>query len=162
MQRVIYAWNYVDWGGAQIYSLALIKEARKEFDVLVLLPDGSDPDQLKLLENEGIRYELFPMEFAFPLIVTRVPKLGAHAIKISNEYAMLRAIKRIRFDESILHVDLLPASSLYSLVWLALRAPVFVTVHNSLGSVTRWRWLLCHQQETNCRYMAQFRLLPLL
>jgi len=142
MQRIIYAWNYVDWGGAQIYSLALIKEARKEFDVLVLLPDGSDPDQLKLLENEGIRYELFPMEFAFPLIVTRVPKLGAHAIKISNEYAMLRAIKRIGFDESILHVDLLPASSLYSLVWLALRAPVFVTVHNSLGSVTRWRWLL--------------------
>ncbi len=142
MRRIIYAWNYIEWGGAQIYTIALIKEARRSFDVLVLLPEGSDPNLLELLSNEGVRYELFPMASAAPLALTRIPKLSEHISKVNKEYAMLKAISRVGFDRSIVHVDLLPASSLFSLVWLALRAPIFVTVHNAMSRVAGWRWLL--------------------
>lgn len=142
MRRIIYAWNYLQWGGAQIYTIALIKEARKTFDIVVVLPEGSDIALLELLQNEGIRYEMFPMAHILPSSLHRIPKVGAHARKINDEYAMLQAIKKIGVDGSIVHVDLLPASSLFSLVWLALRVPVFVTVHNTMSRVSWWRWRL--------------------
>src|SRR5882724_10907360 len=36
-----FAWNYLDWGGAQIYLLAIMKQALGEWDMKVLLPIGS-------------------------------------------------------------------------------------------------------------------------
>ena len=39
--RLVFVWNYLDWGGAQIYLIAITKEAREEWDVSVALPHGS-------------------------------------------------------------------------------------------------------------------------
>jgi len=142
MHRVIYAWNYIEWGGAQIHFLALIKEARKEFDASVILPEGTDQEFLRFLDAEKVKYDLFRGHLDGRPKSGVLQKLGRHANKIKSEFAMLRAIEKIRVKGSIVHCELLPTTSLLSLVLLALRGPVFVTSHNAMPPVRTWRYAL--------------------
>ncbi len=43
MLQIIYAWDYVEWGGAQIYHFALMREASKKYKVTALVPENSSP-----------------------------------------------------------------------------------------------------------------------
>jgi len=142
MPKVIYAWNYVEWGGAQIHFLALIKEARNIFDVTVVLPEGTDEQFLGFLDAERVSYVKFRGNIDLTQKSGLFEKLRRHLIRAGSEYAMLKTIEDVRTDESIIHTDILPAQSLLSLVWLCLRAPVFTTLHNALPPVSRWRWTL--------------------
>jgi glycosyltransferase involved in cell wall biosynthesis len=142
MARVIYAWDYIEWGGAQIHFLALIKEARKAFEVVVLLPKGTDQQFLGFLATEGIRYELFRGNVDLQPRSGVIEKIRRHWVRIKGEYAMLRAIEAIGTEEAIVHTDILPGQSLLSLIWICLRAPVFITLHNALPPVSKWRWTL--------------------
>ena len=45
-RKLIISWPYIEWGGAQVYLLAIMKQAREEWDVLVVLPNDSPPDIL--------------------------------------------------------------------------------------------------------------------
>jgi glycosyltransferase involved in cell wall biosynthesis len=142
MRKVIYAWNYNSWGGAQIHILALIKTVSRTFDVTVILPEGSDDKFLGYLQTMGVKYELFKGSFEPAPAVGIVQKIRRHIRKFRSEYAMLRAIGQHDLRDSIVHVDLLPHSSLSSLIWLSLRSHVFITSHNALPPVQNWREML--------------------
>jgi glycosyltransferase involved in cell wall biosynthesis len=142
MPRVIYAWNYIEWGGAQIHVLALIKEARKHFDVVVVLPKGTDDQFISFLNAAEIRHEIFSGNLDLKPKSSIFSKIGRHWTRIKSEYAMLRTIKAIGLDNTVVHIDLLPCQSLLSLVWLAARVPVFVTLHNALSPSQKWRYPL--------------------
>jgi glycosyltransferase involved in cell wall biosynthesis len=142
MGRVIYAWDYIEWGGAQVHFLALIREARKEFETVVVLPEKTDPQFLRFLETENIRYEVFRGHIDATTRTTVIEKIKRHWIRAKAEYAMLRAIGRVGVDGAIVHTDILPGQSLLSMVWLCARAHLFITSHNALGPVSRWRWRL--------------------
>ena len=53
-KRVFYAWNYVNWGGAQIYFLSIIKLIRKDWDVTMVLPQGTSEEFLGFLDELGV------------------------------------------------------------------------------------------------------------
>lgn len=142
MRRVIYAWNYIEWGGAQIHFLALIKQARKAFDVIVLLPKGTNEQFLGFLDAEGIGYKQFEGNVDLTARTRIFEKLRRHWIRAKSEYAMLKTIESTYTDKSIVHTDILPAQSLLSLVWLCMRSPVFITLHNALPPVPKWRWAI--------------------
>jgi glycosyltransferase involved in cell wall biosynthesis len=142
MRQVIYAWNYLEWGGAQIHLFALIREVRKEFDVLIVLPSGSDEHLLGFIEDLGVRYEFFESGLDLRPAASPPQKIKKHLNKIKSEYRMLRFLERFDLGNSIVHTDLGPWQSLLALIWLALRTEVFITMHNSLGKVPRWRYLL--------------------
>ena len=55
---------------------------------------------------------------------------------------MLKCVADIGLDDTMVHTDLLPTQSLFSLVWLCSRTDVFITSHNALPTVPGWRWLL--------------------
>lgn len=141
MRRIIYAWDYIEWGGAQIHFLALMKEARKSFDVVVVLPEKTDTQMLGFLDSEGIRYETFPGQIDAKPRTTLVSKIRRHWIRFKTEYSMLRKIEAIGIDAAV-HTDILPGQSLLSLVWLCLRTNVFITLHNALPPVSKWRWAI--------------------
>ena len=93
-RRVIYAWNYVEWGGAQVYFWALMREAVRHAAVEVLLPVGSHPQVLATLDRMGIPYEM-----AFPAMdggaaPTLGRKIARHLAKVRSELAMVRALGR--------------------------------------------------------------------
>lgn len=154
MQQVVYAWNYLQWGGAQTYFLSLIRTVREHYDILIILPEGSNRQLLKFIEDEGVRYEFFSPSYDAEPQSGFAPRLRARWRKIKSEAAMLRKLGEQDLRSSIVHVELAPWYSLYSLVWLALRTRVFITMHNALESgnpLRRFHW------KVKLRIMSRFR-----
>lgn len=142
MQQVIYAWNYLQWGGAQTYFLSLIRTVREEFEVVILLPEGSSEQLLKFIENEGVRYEFFSPSYDAERRTGVIGRLKARARKIRSEAALLRKLGGYDLANSIVHVELAPWYSLFALVWLCLRTRVFITMHNALDTRNPLRKML--------------------
>jgi len=136
-KRVIYAWNYVEWGGAQIYTVALIREARKYYDVLVVLPHGSSDEFIQLLDEEGIVHEFFEPKADLDPATTISRKFRRHLRKIRSEAALVRHLLKKDLRESILHIDFTPQQSFLSLLRLCRHTQVFFTMHNSLPKFSR-------------------------
>lgn len=141
MRQVIYAWNYTEWGGAQIHLFALIREVKKEFDVSVILPVGSDQQLIKFIEDLGVNYEFFDHPVNVAPAKTLQLKISRHLTKIKSEYSMLKYLSKFDLKNSIVHIDIAPWQSLFALVWLSLRTNVFITMHNSLSVYPHWRYL---------------------
>src|SRR6478672_2704798 len=141
MRRIIYAWDYVEWGGAQIHFLALMKEVRKAFEIVVVLPEGTDSQFLGFLDSEGISYKTFHGHIDAKPRTTFISKVRRHWLRVRSEYSMLKKIEQVGIDAAV-HTDILPGQSLMSLIWLCLRTNVFITLHNALPPVSKWRWAL--------------------
>lgn len=138
-KSVIYAWNYVEWGGAQIYFLALIREAKKHFDVLVVLPEGSDTQMLRFLDDAEVNYEYFgpPTDLDPASNLTR--KIERHWRKVRSETALSRYLLAKDLRNSVVHIDLLPQQSFVPFRRLLSRTHIFFTMHNSLPRMALWR-----------------------
>lgn len=154
MRQVIYAWNYLEWGGAQIHLFAIIREVSKTYDVVVVLPRGSDRQLLRFMDELGVRREFFEPAADLSPAGSLFAKIRKHGRKIKSEYAMLRKIEEQGLEDSIVHVELGPWQSLFALVWLSLRTHTFITMHNSLGNVSPLRRLLW---KTKLRVISRFR-----
>ncbi len=144
MQKVIYVWNYREWGGAQIYFLSLMKEARKGFDVTALIPSDSEPKILQYLRSLEI-----PVEFLPPTLSLRnqnglIGKLKTRVAIVRSEDLLVRNIlARQDLSETIIHIDLGFWHSFLSLLRLCRKTNVFLTVHTGLPSYKgwrKWRW----------------------
>lgn len=136
---IIYAWNYIEWGGAQIYYLALIKAVKKEFDVKIILPEKSDVQLLSFIRVLEIKYEFFKTEADNQPAPTLKRKLQRHLRKFKAERALLEHLEKSDLKNSIVHVELSPWQSLLHLMKLARKTRVFITAHNSLPPVTKYR-----------------------
>jgi glycosyltransferase involved in cell wall biosynthesis len=139
MRRIIYAWNYLEWGGAQIHLLAIIKEAKKEFEVIVVLPEGSNKQFIKFLDEENVKYEFFKGHFTGEPAPGLMKKIGKHKQKIKSELALLNYLEKFDLAEAIVHIELSPQQSFASLIRLSLLTKVFITLHNALPPVPLWR-----------------------
>ncbi len=142
IDTIIFAWDYITWGGAQIYFLGLIREVKKRFKVNVLLPENSDSQLIEFFRDSGIECIRFdPKQGSSGSGV--LSKFRVHRNKITREKALLNALEdHFDLSRSIVHVELAPWQSLFSLVWLLLRTRVFITMHNSLPEVGFLRKLL--------------------
>ena len=56
-RQLIFFWTYLEWGGAQIYFIAIMKDARSDWDILVVLPRGSSPEILRYLDLIDVEYD---------------------------------------------------------------------------------------------------------
>src|SRR4051812_39061359 len=142
MRRIIYAWNYIEWGGSQIHFLALIREARKMYETVVVLPEGTDPQFLGFLRDTNIDF----YEFAGNIDLSEkrgiIQKLQRHLIRVRSEQSMLSKLESVGLTDAGIHTDMLPGQSLLTLIWLCIRVPVFITLHNAQPAVPKWRWML--------------------
>ena len=138
-KKIIYAWNYVEWGGAQIYYLALIKEVKKEFEVKIVCPEKSDAQLINFIRALDVEYEFVQTQADNQAAPNLKRKLQRHLNKFESEKSFIRYLEKMDLENSIVHVELSPWQSLYSLVKLARRTKVFITAHNSLPPVSAWR-----------------------
>lgn len=141
-KKVYYVWNYFEWGGAQIYFLGLIREIKQIAEIKVILPAGSDKQLIRFIENENISYEFFGTKDYEKKAFTLKSKIRLHRNKLKSEADMLKYLKGFDLSESIVHIELAPWQSLFSLAHLSLKTKVFITMHNSLPPVPKWRYLL--------------------
>src|SRR5687768_11912179 len=139
-RQLIFLWPYVEWGGAQVYCMAIMKLARDSWDVIVLMPKSSPADLISLVQSVGARIEY--LESAMDLAPARSfsRKIQRHRARISTEIESLRKLQGYRLDRSILHIDFAPWQSWILYLLLAMRkANTFVTLHNFLPELPAWR-----------------------
>ena len=141
-RKIIYNWNYPEWGGAQIYFLSIIKEARKDWDVKVILPEKSGGGFLKFLNELDVEYEFIDTFIDYSPAYTIFEKIKRQWKRISSEIKAYRHLAKYDLKKSILHIETAPWQS-WILIWLLTRrGNVFVTMHNALQVNSEWRKLI--------------------
>lgn len=141
-RRLIFVWNYIEWGGAQIYFLAIMKAARENWDVKVILPRGSSPEILRFIEEIGVPYEFIDDHIDHTPAVTILRKCKRQLRRISVEAQTFRHLLRYNVRDTVFHIEIAPWQSVTFLTAMALRgAKVFITLHNSVPKVSRPRGL---------------------
>lgn len=159
LPAVVYAWPYLEWGGAQTYFLSLMRRARGRFRVRAVVPDGTSPALVARLAEAGA-------EVAF--VNARLPLSagGGVAARVARRVARLRAerafVARLLapdLGDALLHVDLDPGSSAAALARLALARNVFVTVHTGLPEPRGLRRRLAAARVRALSRLPRFRLL---
>ena len=142
MRQILYVWNYREWGGAQIYFLSLMREAKNSSHVTALLPSDSEPKILQYLESLEV-----PIEFLSPApklnnTIGLVGKISGRITVLRSENRLIREIlSRENLHDTIVHIDLGFWQSALTLFRLCCRTDVFVTVHTGLPLYTGWRAL---------------------
>jgi glycosyltransferase involved in cell wall biosynthesis len=144
MRQIIYGWNYREWGGAQIYFMSLMKAAKDEYAVLVVLPRNSDQKLLDYLSAIHVKVEFLPPA---PVLASGKGLIAGLRRKwtlyTSERRAVRQILSRTHLSETIVHVDLGFWQSFAALAQLSLRTNVFTTVHTALAAVSglrRLRW----------------------
>jgi len=141
-RQIIYVWNYLNWGGAQIYLLAIMKEAKADWDIVVILPFGSSQEIINFIEQIGVRYEFIDACIDNKTAPTIMRKLERQWRRIRAEVITFRYLRKFDLSQCILHIDFAPWQSW--IFYLALRirhANVFTTLHNAPSTHARWRKL---------------------
>ncbi len=141
--KIVFVWNYLNWGGAQIYFLAVMKIARSDWDITVLLPEGSSAEFLRFLDDLNVTYEFLRHHIESGEATTVVQKVRRQFRRIRSEIEIFRRLYRYDHRRTVIHVECSPWQSWQ--LYLALSfigAHVFVTLHNSLKDGRSLRQLL--------------------
>jgi glycosyltransferase involved in cell wall biosynthesis len=142
MRQIIYAWNYREWGGAQIYFMSLMKQAKKRYDVLALLPANSEQKLLQYLNEIEIPVEFLPATHEVRAGMGLRARLVRKYFAFASERRVVRdLLKRANLSEAIIHIDLGFWQSFAALARLSLATNVFTTVHTGLPVFTGFRSL---------------------
>lgn len=149
-KEVLYIWPYLEWGGAQIYFMGLMKLAQARYAVRALMPVGSSERLLSYLDELNVPCEFFDAHLDMSPASTLASKVRRRWRKAFSEIVIARYLGWSRVRRSLLHVDFGPWSSFWLLLYLSLRSEVFVTLHTALPHAS---WL--RRQE----WKLKFRLL---
>lgn len=160
MRKIIYAWNYREWGGAQIYFMSLMKEAKKIYAVTALMPSDSEPKILHYLHTLDIPVEFLPPAEDSKGHNKNTGKLQKRRAILRSENVMVENIlARSGLSDTIVHVDLGFWQSSLSLARLCRKTNVFATVHTSLPRLSGWRSLRWEIKGKTLSKFANFQLL---
>ena len=134
-EKILYVWDYLEWGGAQIHWFALMREAKKHCPVLAIMPKGSDTQLTGILSEMDIPYEFLSRPRNIKTASGLVQKLKRHRDKLLGEYAALRHLKRHDLKRSVVHIEFAPWNSFLALSYLCRKSgQVFVTMHNRIAT----------------------------
>lgn len=157
-KKIIYAWNYIEWGGAQIYFLGLIRRIKEFVDIKIVLPKNSDQQLLTFIKNLGVEYEFFDAQADSKPAKTLSRKLKRHFNKYKAEKALVDHLEKNDLKNSIVHVELAPWQSLLPLIRLCKKTDVFITMHNSLPPVPNWRYKLWQRKFSKITNYSTFHI----
>lgn len=139
-KNLCFVWNYLSWGGAQIYFLAIIKAARATWNITVILPAGSSPEMLRYLDELGVSYKLVDYHLDYDPAPTLGRKLSRQLNRIKVEYNTFRELLRYDVNDTVFHIEIAPWQSVAFLTAMSLRgAKLFITLHNFLPDAPAWR-----------------------
>jgi len=142
-KQVFYVWNYLEWGGAQVYFLGIASRIKDRTKVKFIFPKETDRQFINFCENLGIEYEFLETVGDFKSATTLKRKFERHKNKFQAEILTLKFLRKFDLTDAILHIEFSPWQSALALSRLCLRrTKVFMTMHNALPAVSSWRNLL--------------------
>lgn len=140
--RFYYVWNYLEWGGAQIYFLSVIRYVSQIYPVKVILPENSAEKLLSYLKSNNIEFEFFKGR----IDLTKAETFGRRIQRRFNDYfcnlSLAKHLAGQNLKNSIVHIDVAPWSSFTLLIYLVFKTKVFLTFHTPLPKISKWRKIL--------------------
>ena len=150
MRQILFVWNYLDWGGAQIYFLAIMKEAKANWKIKVILPRKSPRDIVNYIEQIGVEYEFIDVWIDLKPAHGIAAKIVRQWRRIHSEAVIFLHLLKYNLKNTVVHIEVPPWQSWILLTALCLRTSVFVTMHNSVTKTSdlrekiwkaRMRWI---------------------
>lgn len=140
--RLVFAWNYLSWGGAQVYFLAIMKLAKADWDIIVHLPKESSPEIIEYITQLGVGVKLVDHELDFDPAEGISRKVQRQANRVRVEYQTLSDLLKYDVRNTIFQIEVAPWQSVTFLTAMSARgAKVFLTLHNFLPDAPAWRRL---------------------
>lgn len=142
-KRLVFVWNYLSWGGAQVWFLAIMKIARADWDILVILPRESSPEIVRYLDELEIKYEFVDHHLDFSPAPTLGRKISRQLNRMKIEMATYKTLRRFDVRDTVFQIEIAPWQSVSFLSAMSARgAKVFLTLHNFLPDAPSWRTAL--------------------
>jgi glycosyltransferase involved in cell wall biosynthesis len=126
----------LQWGGAQIYFLALMRSVSGDFAVKAVLPNGSDEKLLQYLNAAGVEYDFYEgcMDSA------KAESIGQRIERRWNDFitnlSLAKHLSRYDLKDSIVQIDVAPWAGFALLFYLICKTNVFVTFHTAIPELT--------------------------
>ena len=139
-RRLVFVWNYLTWGGAQVYFLAIMKLARRDWQITVHLPKASSPEIIEYVRQVGVDYELFDHQLDYDPAAGVGRKIERQLNRLRVEYRTFRTLLKYDVRDTVFQIEVAPWQSIAFLSAMAMRgAKVFLTMHNFLPDAPGWR-----------------------
>ncbi len=119
--------------------MAIMKEAKKDWDVKVILPKKSSPEFLKFLREIDVECEFIDTQIVFSPAFSIAERLKRQWKRIISELETYRHLKKYDLKNTVLHLETAPWQSWILIFALSLRGNVFITMHNALPIISRWK-----------------------
>jgi hypothetical protein len=149
-KQILYVWDYLDWGGVQIYFFAIMRQVIAKYKVKAIIPSDSSESIIRYLNENGFDFDFFDGQrdssrtFGLRNIITR---------RINNFVCNFRLAQKLANEDianSIIQIDVTPWSNFSLLFYLLMKTEVFVTFHTPLPKISwiakvRWKikfWIL--------------------
>lgn len=132
----------MEWGGAQIYFLSIMRSVSQKYRVKVILPENSAEKLLSYLRADGIEYEFFKGKMDMVKAITISRRIERRINDFLCNLNLARHLARHNLKNSIVHIDVAPWSSFTLLIYLAFKTQVFITLHTPLPKISVWRKIL--------------------
>src|SRR5688572_16321048 len=110
-KQLVFAWNYLNWGGSQVYFFGVVKVARDDWDVLVILPRASSPEVIKHLGELGVDYRFVDYELDIAPATSVTRKLGRQFNRMKVEYGMFRELLKFDTRNRVFQLEIAPWQS---------------------------------------------------
>ena len=91
-RRLVFVWNYLNWGGAQVYFLAIMKIAKENWKIIVHLPKASSPEMIGYLKNLDVEYKLFDHHLNLDPVSGVGGKVERQINRMKVEYRTFRSL----------------------------------------------------------------------
>ena len=132
---IFYVWNYLEWGGVQIYFLGLMRTVAQKYRVRVILPKGSDGKILLYLEENSIEYDFFDGKLDFSKAETVWQRIRRRWNNLQADFSLAGHLAKYNLRDSIVQIDVAPWAGFLLLFYLTLKTNVFVTFHTALPQI---------------------------
>jgi glycosyltransferase involved in cell wall biosynthesis len=154
-RTLVFGWNYASWGGAQIYTLAIVKEAiNRGWEVFVALPRESGDAVKQHFQHAGARLIETDRALLEKKVGGVLPRLSRQYIRIRSEYALLKSLLKFSPKSTVIHLDIGPWQSWQLYTILLLKGfNVFATIHNYLSYVSLFREVIW---QSRLRFLSLF------
>lgn len=159
-KEILYVWDYLEWGGAQIYFFSLMRAAQRKWSVRAVLPEKSAARMFDDLKKNGIEAITVPAHTDASPAPGLKRKLERHWNKASSELILLRYLKPLNLSDKILHLELAPWHSFSAIFYLARKSHGIVqTIHTPLPAVSAARFYLWKTKLRILSLLKNYRLL---
>lgn len=139
IKKIYLVWNYLQWGGAQIYFLSIVKQASEDFKFILVVPRKTDEDILKFFEPYNVEFEFVDTFLDISKATGIWEKIKRKYRQIHSEIVTYRHFAGKKLVNSIIHIEYAPWQSWILLSRLAKLTNVIVTIHNALPKNSSWR-----------------------